>query len=104
MPKFYTQTPNSVIRVEVERYGSKTVEDISFNGNVIDTDDSDLRDNLANAAAEKYLAAIANRPGTGISTASDLDVDAEVRARKERDMREAAEAVQKKLIAAGEKP
>lgn len=104
MPKFYTRIPNSVIRVEVERHGAKLVEEVAFTGNCLNTDDDAIRDTALNAACELYLRGIANRPGTGISTSSDLDVDAAVREQKERDMREAAEAAQSKLVAAGIKP
>lgn len=54
-------------------------------------------------ALDEHLAPIADRPGSGVRTKSDTDVDAEVRSRMASEMRAAAEAAHRKMVAAGEK-
>lgn len=54
-------------------------------------------------AINAQLTEIADRPGSGVRTISDKDVDAEVKARLEADMRTAAESAHRRMVAAGEK-
>lgn len=101
--KFYFRIPNSTVRPTVERFGTKMVDEVQVIGNCIDTEDTD-RDPLTNQALEVHLQQIANVPGSGVSTKSDSDIDAEVRHAMEADVRKAAEVAQSKLVAAGIKP
>ena len=102
--KFYHRIPDSVIRVPVVRHGAGLLVEVAFTGGMIDTDDTVLRGEDVNLAVEAALLPLADQPGTGVSTASDSDVDAAVQKLKNEDIRKAAEAAQTKLVKAGEKP
>lgn len=99
--KFYSRIPGSFFRVTVAREGTPILEEVCFAGGLIDTDE--IKDKLLKEALEKELKKVADRPGVGISTKSDEDVDAEVKAQMAADMRAAAEAAHAKLVAAGGK-
>lgn len=99
--KFYARIPYSVIHVMVNRDGNMLCEQASFTGKLLDTEDTTVRDPELNAACEKYLASIANRPGSGISTDSDEDIDAAIEAEKDADLRRVAEESHRKMLAAG---
>lgn len=100
--KYYHRIPNSLIRCMVSRDGANLCEDVAFTGHLCDTDQ--IEDDTLRASAEKYLAGIANRPGSNVSTKSHEDIEADVQAQRIADVRAAAEAAQTKLIQGGERP
>ncbi len=102
MTVYYHRIPNSVIRVMVTRYGAPVCEDIAFSGNKLDPED--IEDELLGKAAESYLAGIADRPGSNVSTTGPEHIEAQVLAARAAEMKAAAEEAHRKLVAAGEKP
>ena len=101
--RFYSTVPNQVIRPIVTRHGVALCEEVRFEHDVLDTEDDTIRDEVTNKACEAYLLAIAARPGSGIGTKSNADVDADTVAAREADMRALAERTHQRLVAAGER-
>lgn len=88
------QPPSILQSVEFDHAGCLDVEELQKLGLLSEADA---------AVLNTEMQAIANRPGSGVRTDSAADVEAQVKDRMAADMRAAAEAAHRKMIAAGEK-